>query len=70
MSENSNTGFSLYNAADAAFSEGQKRQLAVEAALALIYAEAMGGGASVNTLFSNMKELASFADRIQRALQV
>lgn len=70
MADNMTTGFTLYNAADAAYSEGQKRQLAVEAALALICAEAQGGGASVNTLYSNMNELMRYADQIQKALQV
>lgn len=70
MSEENNTCFELYNAIDTAYTEGQKRQLAVEAALKLIYAEASGGGASVNTLYSNMNELTRYADQIQKALQV
>lgn len=69
MSEKKESGFELYNAADSAYSEGQKRQLAVEAALQLIYAEALGGGASVNTLYSNMNELTRYADQIQKALE-
>ena len=69
MAEN-NSCFELYNAQDQAYGEGQKRQLAVEAALTLIYAEAQGGGASVNTLYSNMNELQRYADQIQKALEV
>ncbi|HEY9036643.1 MAG TPA: hypothetical protein VIM96_08020 [Pseudomonadales bacterium] len=70
MADEKGIQIELYNAQDKAYGEGQKRQLAVEAALKLIHAEALGGGASVNTLYSNMNELQRYADQIQKALEV
>lgn len=58
----------LYDASGG-MSEGEKRQRAVEAALELIKAEALGGGSSSNTLYSNMSELSKFADQIQKSLE-
>ena len=70
MADDKGVQIELYNAQDKAYGEGQKRQLAVEAALKLICAEATGGGASVNTLYSTMNDLQRYADQIQKALEV
>ena len=54
--------------------EGTKRKFAVEAALALIQADCLGGmggeSKAGSVLDNNMDKLSEFADRIQEALKV
>jgi hypothetical protein len=60
--------FLLYNDNDATLDAVSKRRMAVEVALDLIRHEAMSGS-SRNSLDSNMRHLADYADFIQEALR-
>ena len=71
MSEIPTEKMRLYDATDSDVKDGTKRKLAVEAALEIIHAWALGNKAgSGDYLVQHMNDLAGYANLIQAALEI